>query len=157
MWFINTILGYSRELILSPSVPCILETVVGKKNSKVISDERQTWQQDLNILGFLFWEKGGGETFWHANHSVVQQHSRNTRPSRTRHQRGIYLISFPISNDLKYFYFEMGTFRMWNAIPIWHFLQTCAGTSSGDVYGHCSMFSMYRENCYYFFVVWRHE
>lgn len=95
MWFITTILSHSRELMPSPSDPCILEIVFGKKNNKVISDERQTLQKNLNILGFLLWEKSRGEACWHANHYVVQKHSRNTKPSRTRNQMGIYLISFP--------------------------------------------------------------
>lgn len=61
MWFNNTILRCSRELIPSLSDPCILETVFGKKNIKVISDEGQTLQQNLNILGFLLRKKSGGK------------------------------------------------------------------------------------------------
>lgn len=34
-----------------------IRNVFGKKNSKVISDEGQTLQHNLNILGFLLWKK----------------------------------------------------------------------------------------------------
>lgn len=41
----------------SPRDACILETVFGKKNSKVTSDKRQTLQQNLKIIGIAALEQ----------------------------------------------------------------------------------------------------